>query len=174
MQRFFSFLSPLVFAALIVLPACSSSRPAQEDETTTTAAAPAPAPAPEGGPTRMVFFGGPGGPGGPQMTPEQRSARRLALLDSVLTLSTEQESRIRPILLADILDTPPMRPEDFQNMTQEQMMARANQMRERRERVNRAIEGVLTPEQVTQYRAYLQQERERMMQQGGQRIRFNG
>jgi periplasmic protein CpxP/Spy len=161
MLRFTSLL-PLAVAVLITLPACSSSQPAQAPVQDRVAEAPAAAAAP-GPERRMVMMG-------PQGTPEERTARRLAVLDSVLTLSAEQEARLRPILLAEILDMPQMRREDVQNMTQEQMMAMMQRMQERRERVNRTIEAVLTPEQVTQYRAYLQQERERMMQRGRVRM----
>lgn len=177
-------LVPAAALALVALPACSSSKPAQQPASTTaaptrgdadvmrtadaTSAATVPTePTPAGQPvrTRVVM---PGGPGGDvrNMTPEQRTERRLMQLTEALALSTEQQARIRPVLLADALESPRMRREDMANMTQEQMMAMAQQQQERRARINGLIEARLTPAQVTQFRTMMQQERERMMEQG--------
>lgn len=169
-------LSALLGLAVVALPACSSSKPARAGTAATTTAAPTRGeadvmaagpngPGAAGAPgERRVFQSGPG----MNMTPEQRVNMRLTQLKEALALSEAQEGRIRALIVADVQNAPRMRREDMQAMSQEQMMQMGQQMQERRTRLNTAIEAELTPDQVQLYRAFVQQERDRMMQRARQ------
>ncbi len=177
----------LLGLTLVALSACSSSKPAASStpaRPSSTATAPAPTRGdadvmrtPPSGPAGQQAPRGErrmDGQGGQGMTPAQRVNLRLNQLKEELALSEAQEGRLRALLIADAQNAPQMRREDMQNMDREQLQTMMQAMQQRRERLNTAIEAELSPDQVQLYRAFVQQERQRMMERGRQMMNGGG
>lgn len=81
---------------------------------------------------------------------EQQIEQRMTSLDEMLALSKEQEVKIRKIVEQDIQQTSKMFAEMRDSGGDRQGIF--EQMRTQREETNKAIEAVLTPEQVEKYR----------------------
>jgi len=86
--------------------------------------------------------GGPGGRGGPRMTPDER----LKQLSEVLSLTKDQEAKIKPILEDEAKKMQAVRADTA--LSQEDRRAK---MREIREESSKKIQEVLTPEQKEKY-----------------------
>ncbi|MDZ7374965.1 MAG: Spy/CpxP family protein refolding chaperone [candidate division KSB1 bacterium] len=91
----------------------------------------------------------------------QMVERRLQRMDEVLNLTPEQEKKIREILEQEAAQFSGMDRERFRDMSPEERQQAMEQFRARREKTDKEIEKVLTPEQVEKYRKMQEEFRQR-------------
>jgi periplasmic protein CpxP/Spy len=100
------------------------------------------------------------GQGQGQATPEERAERQLKMLTETLTLTADQSTKLKPILLARLTEQSALR-EKMQGGDREAMMG---EFRKLNDKYNPQIKAVLTAEQYAKYEANQAQ-----MRGGGQR-----
>ncbi len=105
---------------------------------------------------------GQGGPGG---DPAERLDRQMASLDEAVDLTSRQETQVRALLEEQAAN----RPERGARGSGDREARRAQQQAQR-EAMNSKIEALLTPEQVTRFRAWSEAQRENQRgRRGGRR-----
>ncbi len=92
---------------------------------------------------------------------KQMVERRLQRMDEVLNLTPEQEKKIREILEKEAAQFSGFDWERFRDMSPEERQQAMEQFRAQREKTDKEIEKVLTPEQVEKYRKMQEEFRQR-------------
>ena len=103
-----------------------------------------------------------------QATPEERAERQLTMMTETLTLTADQTTKLKPIILARSTEQSALR-QKMQGGDREALMG---EYRKLNEKYNAQIKAVLTAEQYTKYEANQAQMRgggQRRNQGGGQR-----
>jgi periplasmic protein CpxP/Spy len=103
-----------------------------------------------------------------QATPEERAERQLTMMTETLTLTADQSTKLKPIILARSTEQSALR-QKMQGGDREALMG---EYRKLNEKYNAQIKAVLTAEQYTKYEANQAQMRgggQRRSQGGGQR-----
>ncbi len=90
---------------------------------------------------------------------KQQLERRMAVLDTTLTLNEDQEAKIRKIVEQDIIIINEIFAEMRESDADRQTIF--GKIRDQREKTNKAIEAVLTPEQAEKYRSSMPMRRRR-------------
>ena len=103
-----------------------------------------------------------------QATPEERAERQLTMMTETLTLTADQTTKLKPIILARSTEQSALR-QKMQGGDREALMG---EYRKLNEKYNAQIKAVLTAEQYTKYEENQAQKRgggQRRNQGGGQR-----
>ena len=103
-----------------------------------------------------------------QASPEERAERQLTMMTETLTLTADQTTKLKPIILARSTEQSALR-QKMQGGDREALMG---EYRKLNEKYNAQIKAVLTAEQYTKYEANQAQMRgggQRRSQGGGQR-----
>lgn len=103
-----------------------------------------------------------------QASPEERAERQLTMMTETLTLTADQTTKLKPIILARSTEQSALR-QKMQGGDREALMG---EYRKLNEKYNAQIKAVLTAEQYTKYEANQAQMRgggQRRNQGGGQR-----
>jgi periplasmic protein CpxP/Spy len=105
------------------------------------------------------------GQGQGQATPEERAERQLTMMTEALTLTADQTTKLKPIILARSTEQSALR-QKMQGGDREALMG---EYRKLNEKYNAQIKAVLTAEQYTKY-----EENQAQMRGGGQRRNQGG
>ena len=100
-----------------------------------------------------------------QATPEERAERQLTMMTETLTLTADQTTKLKPIILARSTEQSALR-QKMQGGDREALMG---EYRKLNEKYNAQIKAVLTAEQYTKY-----EENQAQMRGGGQRRNQGG
>ena len=100
-----------------------------------------------------------------QATPEERAERQLTMMTETLTLTADQTTKLKPIILARSTEQSALR----QKMRGGDREALMGEYRKLNEKYNAQINAVLTAEQYTRY-----EENQAQMRGGGQRRNQGG
>ena len=100
-----------------------------------------------------------------QATPEERAERQLTMMTETLTLTADQTTKLKPIILARSTEQSALR----QKMQGGEREALMGEYRKLNEKYNAQIKAVLTAEQYTKY-----EENQAQMRGGGQRRNQGG
>ena len=100
-----------------------------------------------------------------QATPEERAERQLTMMTEQLTLTADQTTKLKPIILARSTEQSALR-QKMQGGDREALMG---EYRKLNEKYNAQIKAVLTAEQYTKY-----EENQAQMRGGGQRRNQGG
>jgi Spy/CpxP family protein refolding chaperone len=104
--------------------------------------------------------------GGPR-DPQQMRAMMMSRLTDSLSLTPEQQEKVGKIVDEEVSAMTSIRQEAQQSQDQDARRAAFGKMRDAREKADKEIEKVLTPDQVTKFRAMRAAEDARRGQRGG-------